>query len=50
MLVDESTIMLDPTCGSGNSVKVAEELGASYSLGIEMNADYVERAKQNLDL
>ena len=50
MLVDEMTVMLDPTCGSGNAVKVAEELGADWSLGLEINAEYVESAKQNLDL
>lgn len=50
MLVDSSTRMLDPTCGSGNAVKVSEELGAGYSLGLEMNEEYVERAKENLEL
>jgi len=50
ILVDENTLMLDPTCGSGNSVKVAEELGARWSLGLEMNPEYVERAKENLEL
>lgn len=50
MLVDESTRMLDPTCGSGNAVKVAEQLGAQYSLGLEMNPEYVLRARENLEL
>jgi len=50
MLVDETTVMLDPTCGSGNAVKVAEELGADWSLGLEINPEYVEAAKQNLEL
>jgi len=50
MLVDETTVMLDPTCGSGNAVKMAEELGADWSLGLEINPDYVESAKQNLGL
>jgi len=50
MLVDETTVMLDPTCGSGNAVKAAEELGADWSLGLEINPDYVEAAKQNLEL
>lgn len=50
MLVDSSTVMLDPTCGSGMAVKVAEELGANYSLGLEMSEDYADRARENLDL
>lgn len=50
MLVDSSTMMLDPTCGSGMAVKVAEELGANFSLGLEMSEDYADRARQNLDL
>ena len=50
MLVDETTVMLDPTCGGGNAVKVSEELGASWSQGLELNADFVERARQNLEL
>ena len=50
MLVDETTTLLDPTCGSGMAVKVAEELGASYSLGLDKSADYIERERTNLDL
>jgi DNA modification methylase len=50
MIVDETTVMVDPTCGSGNSVKVAEALGASWSLGMDMNPDYVDAAKENLEL
>lgn len=50
MLVDETTVMLDPTCGSGNAVKVAEELGANWATGLEINAEYVEGAKENLGL
>lgn len=50
MLVDESTLMLDPTCGSGNAVKAAEMAGAAWSTGFELNPEYVERAKENLGL
>ena len=50
MIVDETTVMVDPTCGSGNSVKVAEALGASWSLGMDMDPDYVDAAKENLEL
>jgi len=50
MFVDETTVMLDPTCGSGNAVKVAEEMGADWSLGLELNPEYVALARQNLEL
>lgn len=50
MVVDETTIMLDPTAGSGNAVKVAEAMGASWATGLELNPDYAESAKQNLGL
>lgn len=50
MVVDETTVMLDPTCGSGNAVKVAEQLGANWATGLELNPEYVDRAKENLDL
>lgn len=39
MLVDKYTRMLDPTCGSGTSVRACESLGADYALGIELQAD-----------
>jgi len=50
MLVDETTLLLDPTCGSGNAISVAESLGASYSLGLEKNREYVDRAREALGL
>jgi ParB/RepB/Spo0J family partition protein len=50
MLVDESTRMLDPTCGSGMAVKVAEALGAAHSLGLERDTEFALGAKDNLDL
>jgi len=50
MVVDESTLLLDPTCGSGNAVKAAEALGANWSTGLELSADYAESARQNLGL
>lgn len=50
MVVDDTTVMLDPTCGSGNAVKVAEYLGANWATGLEVNKEYVEGAKENLDL
>lgn len=50
MLVDEYTSFLDPTCGGGNAVRVAESLGAAYALGIERDPEFAERAKENLKL
>jgi len=50
MLVDDSTRMLDPTCGGGMAVRVAEELGAKISAGLELNPEYVAEAKRNLNL
>ena len=35
MFVDESTVMLDPTMGSGNSILAAEESSPKFVLGIE---------------
>lgn len=39
MFVDESTVMLDPTMGSGNSIMAAEEAGAARVLGLEALAE-----------
>ena len=40
MFVDETTVMLDPTCGSGNAVAVARDLKAKKVLGVEVNKDF----------
>lgn len=48
MLVDDTTRMLDPTCGSGNSVRVAYRLGAEFSLGLEIDPDFAAEAEANL--
>lgn len=40
MFVDNSTIMIDPTCGSGNSVRVAKDMHAASVLGIEMDKGF----------
>ena len=44
-MVDEFTSVLDPACGSGSALKVAEELGAKSILGIEKNFAYAEIAR-----
>lgn len=47
MICDEYSSVLDPTCGSGNALKVAEALGASSILGIEQSVDFYETACLN---
>jgi DNA modification methylase len=48
MFVDENTLMLDPTCGSGSSLRAAESLYARYVLGLEINNDFCEQANRAL--
>lgn len=50
MIVDEHSRVLDPTCGSGMALKAAEAAGAQYCLGLEKDAEFAQRAKENLDL
>lgn len=40
MYVDESTRLLDPTCGSGNALKAALRHGAPYVRGIERDENF----------
>jgi ParB family chromosome partitioning protein len=46
MFVDDTTNMLDPTCGSGNSVITAIELGGR-AFGLECDESYTENAINN---
>lgn len=48
MFVDESTRMLDPTCGSGSALRAAESLGAEGVLGLEINPEHAEAATDAL--
>jgi ParB family chromosome partitioning protein len=48
MLVDGHTTMLDPTCGSGSSLRAAEALGAKTVLGLEINEGYCKSARLKL--
>ena len=45
MFVDRHTHVLDPTCGSGSSLRAAESLGATRVLGIEANWGHCEVAR-----
>ena len=49
MYCDEYSLALDPTCGSGNAIKVALELGASHALGLEQNPTFHDLALANWD-
>lgn len=43
-LIDQTTDVLDPTCGSGAALRAAEDLGARSILGLELNSDYCKSA------
>ena len=45
MVVDGSTRLLDPTCGSGTSIRAAESLGAATVLGLEIDAEHCDSAR-----
>lgn len=47
MFVDDSTVMLDPTMGSGNAVRVSEAMGAALSLGLERDETFYKNAVEN---
>lgn len=49
MLVDSSTRLLDPTCGSGTALRAAEALGAKEVLGLEIDKDFAEKANDELE-
>lgn len=44
LCVDEYSLVLDPTCGSGNALKAAEGLGAGTVLGLEIDEQFYARA------
>lgn len=48
MFVDESTIMADFCCGSGNAIAAAEELGAKLVFGMDLDERHVETARTTL--
>lgn len=50
MLVDDTTTLLDPTCGSGMAVRVAEDLGVSFALGLERDPEFAKGARTNLKI
>jgi len=49
MFVDSTTTMLDPTAGSGSSLRAGEEAGASFVAGLELNPEFASRANLTLN-
>lgn len=47
MVCDEYSYVLDPTCGSGNALKVSEDLGATRVLGLEQLPEFHQIAVDN---
>lgn len=48
-LVDDTSRVLDPTCGSGTAIQAAYSQGAKYALGIELDAGFATEASKWLD-
>lgn len=48
MAVNDLSEVLDPTCGSGTSLRAAASLGATRVLGLEINADLAASANRKL--
>lgn len=44
MVVDEGTLIFDPTCGSGSALRTADAMGARKVLGLELNPEYAKAA------
>lgn len=44
MYVDNTTKMLDPTCGSGTALRAAENFGAEHVLGLELDPEHHQNA------
>jgi ParB family chromosome partitioning protein len=47
MVCDEYSMVLDPTCGSGNALKVAEDLKAAHVLGLEQLPEFYDITRDN---
>lgn len=49
MLVDETTTLLDPTCGAGSALRAADSLGAKSVLGLELDTNFASVAQKAFD-
>jgi ParB/RepB/Spo0J family partition protein len=47
MFVDEYSVVLDPTAGSANALRVARSLGAKAVLGLELNPEFFALATEH---
>jgi ParB family chromosome partitioning protein len=45
MYVDNNSVVLDPTCGSGSAIRAAELGGARLAIGLELDPEYCQRAR-----
>jgi hypothetical protein len=48
MVVDDNSRVLDPTCGSGNSIREALTFSPISVLGLELNPDFAAGARENV--
>jgi ParB/RepB/Spo0J family partition protein len=48
MFIDDNTRMLDPTCGSGTSIRAADSMGANFVLGLELDPEMADKAQAAL--
>jgi len=48
MLIDDTTSILDPTCGSATAIAAAEELGANIGLGLEKDEGFYQIARRTV--
>lgn len=46
MVCDEYSTVLDPTCGSANAIRAAQQLAAAAVLGLEIDKEFFNRAKE----
>lgn len=49
-LADETSRVLDPTCGSGTAIHAAMHANTELALGLELDQGFVEKAKEWLEL
>lgn len=46
--VDSSSRVLDPTCGSGTSIRAAADAGAEFAIGLELDPSFASKAQDAL--
>lgn len=48
LFIDHTSTVLDPTCGSGSALAVADELRAERVLGMDINQEHVDASQRRL--